>query len=76
MRPSYGTKQNADLVEIMHITKLAKNAMIQIRLHVEYPLAAIFDFDIKAKVWQRFYGFHIPIHNDLTMEQSYMDFRR
>jgi len=59
----------------MHVPKFTKNAVIEVRLQIKYPLAPTFDYDINAKIRQRLYSFYIPIHGGLTAEQFCMDFR-
>lgn len=50
IRPSDGTKKDANLIEIMYVSKLPKHAMIEIGLQVENSFAPILYFDINTVV--------------------------
>ena len=68
VRPRNRAEHDADAIEVMHIPKLAKHAMIKIRRQVENPLSAILDFDIDTMVGQGLDGFDIPVHDRPKLE--------
>jgi len=46
--PSYRAEHNAYPIEILHVTQLAKDAVIEIEGQVEISLAAILKLDINS----------------------------
>ena len=60
----------------MHVPKLAKNAVVKIRIQVKNALASILDLDINSEARQRLDSFYIPIHGGLLkVVRSCRDFR-
>ena len=68
MRPSDCAKQNANLIEIMNIVKLLKNAVVKVGFQVENAFTSIFYLNIYSEVWQWLDGYYIPVHGNLIVE--------
>ena len=74
--PSYSSKQDSYLIEVVNILQLAKNTVIEIGFKVKDTFTPILNFyiDTEARHWLNY--FHIPIHGDLSAEKSCRDFHQ
>lgn len=74
--PGYGAKQGADLVEVGDLAQLAEDAVIQVGLQIEDPLAPVLDLHVDLEIGERLDLLHVPVHVRLRVVQSYRGFRR
>lgn len=77
VRPSDCSILDSDLVEVAHITQLAKYAVIKIRRHVKNTLAPVLNFHLDAVILQRYDIFYVPEHDTCFIaDRSYRGFLR